>query len=239
MRKLFVVFGLFFLFLFPSYAFADYPNYQGYVNDFAKVLSSEFVDRLNTKLLAFDKQTSNQIAVVTVGTTSPETIEDYSIHLAEKWKVGQKGKDNGIIMLFAMRDRTMRIEVGRGLEGDIADVQTKHIQTDIIVPEFKKGNYEVGIDKGVNTVIATISHTATLSATPTSAVSKIPDIAVFIFVIILITILFIAISPWTPLGGFGTWGPTVFWGPGRKSDDDGFGGFGGGGFSGGGSSSNW
>ena len=107
------LFTLLFFFLFAIPAFAAYPNYSGYVNDFARVLSDGFIQQLETKLTAFDQKTTNQIVVVTVDTVQPETIEEYAIHLADKWKPGQKGKDNGIIMLFAMRDREMRIEVGR------------------------------------------------------------------------------------------------------------------------------
>src|SRR5436190_2122963 len=125
MKKLFVLLFFFFFLFSASVAHADYPTYKGYVNDFAHVLSPTGVKDLETKLKDFDKQTTNQIAVVTVQTTEPETIEQYSIHLAEKWKVGQKGKDNGVIMLFAMQDRKMRIEVGRGLEGDLTDIQSK------------------------------------------------------------------------------------------------------------------
>lgn len=241
MNKIVVLFGLLFFLFPPAFVFADYPNYQGYVNDFAGVLSKPFMGQLTAKLQQFDKQTTNQIAVVTVKTTAPDTIEDYSIHLADKWKVGQKGKDNGIIMLFSMQDRRMRIEVGRGLEGDLTDIQTKHIETDVIAPEFKKGNYETGIDNGVNIVIATITHTATLSTTPVVVTGQTSDFGVIavVVLILIIFIIFIAISPWTKLGGSGVWGTPVLWGSGTKSGDDGFGGFGGGSFSGGGSSSSW
>src|SRR5437763_1057280 len=133
MKKLLAFF--LFLTIFITPVFADYPNYSGYVNDFAHILSDQFIQQLDNKLAAFDKKTTDQIAVVTIQTTKSETIEEYSIHLADKWKPGQKGKDNGVIMLFAMQDRQMRIEVGRGLEGDLTDIQARHILDTIIRPE--------------------------------------------------------------------------------------------------------
>src|SRR5438477_290242 len=121
-----ILFGTVLFLFFALPVFADYPSYQGYVNDFAHILGTVETQHLASLLSAFDQKTSDQIAVVTVQTTQPETIEEYSIHLADKWKPGQKGKDNGIIMLFAMQDRQMRIEVGRGLEGNLTDIQAKH-----------------------------------------------------------------------------------------------------------------
>jgi len=239
MRRLLIGILFFLLLAFP--AFAAYPGYSGYVNDFAHVLSDQFVQQLENKLAAFDKKTTDQIAVVTVDTVQPETIEEYTIHLADKWKPGQKGKDNGIIMLFAMQDRQMRIEVGRGLEGDLTDLQSKHILDTVIRPEFRAGNYERGIDKGVNAVLTAIdpSFTATASA---SSIAPTQDNAIgdiiFFIIFFIIVFFFIAFSPFTPLGGYGVWGIPTVWGSGKNSSD-GFGGFGGGGFSGGGGSSKW
>src|SRR5579859_1209880 len=215
-RKVLFLFSVFFaLFLFRHPVFAaSYPQYVGYVNDFAHVLSPNATVSLNAKLGSLDQKTTDQVAVVTVNTTQPETIEDYSIHLADQWKVGQKGKDNGVIMLFAMKDHRMRIEVGRGLEGDLTDIQSKHIQTDIITPEFKQGHYEAGITKGVDAVIAAITHdasaAASLSTTSTSSVTTaarasagfeelISALYPFIF-FIAIALLFTALSPHTKLG---------------------------------------
>lgn len=248
MKKLLLLLAFFFLaFRGITFAATQYPDYSNYVNDFAKVFSANFVSQLDAKLLSFDQKTTDQIAVVTVDTTGAETIEQYSIALADKWKVGQKGKDNGVIMLFAMKDRKMRIEVGRGLEGDLTDIQAKHIETDIITPSFKSGNYETGVNNGVTAVIATITHDSSLSASlglssQTRATSSGDSTAVVIFIIIFVFVIIfiIAISPLTRLGGKGKWGTTTFWGGGGSDDSGGgFGGFGGGGFSGGGSSSGW
>src|SRR3989344_4912375 len=162
MRKLIVLLVTFLFFLVLSgKSFAKYPTYSGYVNDFGRLLSRQTVKSLESKLSSYNKTTTNQVVVVTVDSTQPESIEEYSIRLADKWKVGQKGKDNGVVMLFAMKDRAMRIEVGRGLEGDLTDLQSKHILDDVIRPYFKEGKYDEGITKGVDAVIATLSHTIT------------------------------------------------------------------------------
>ncbi len=247
--KKFILFFFTFLLIFTGISYATtYPDYSGYVNDFAHVLSAAYVSQLNAKLSEFNHQTTDQIAVVTVTTTQPETIEEYSIHLAEKWKVGQKGKDNGIIMLFAMQDHKMRIEVGRGLEGDLTDIQSKHIQKDVIEPEFKKGNYEQGITNGINSVISTITHgninpntlnQGTRSPSPSAAINILLNYYPFIL-FLLFVVIGIAFSPKTKLGGRGTWGITTFWGDSGSSSNSGnTDSFGSGGFSGGGSSDSW
>ena len=249
-RLLLSFFSLLFFFIIPNSANAtSYPQQMGYVNDFAAVLTPQFASQLDAQLRVFEQKTTDQIAVVTIPTTQPDTIEDYSIHLAEKWKIGQKGKDNGIIMLFVMKDHTMRIEVGRGLEGDLTDIQSKHIQDNYIVPAFKKGNYEQGIQAGVNAVIITITHGSirpnsltTQTSIPQQSSSPYDYLFPYIpFGLFLIFILFgIAHSPYTRLGGRGAWGITTPWGESDGSSSGGGDNTGGGGsFSGGGSTDSW
>ncbi len=234
--------------LFVTHVFGDhYPQYKNYVNDFANVISNDTEKKLNAKLKEYDDKTSNQIAVATITSLEGEEIENYSIHLAEQWAPGTKEKDNGIIMLFAMNDRKMRIEVGQGLEGDVTDIESKHILDDIIRPEFKSENYDAGITKGIDAVILSI-------ATDSAALAQTNDevgftfIAIILIVILLITVLvIIAESPYTPIGGQGDWGITStyhstggsFFSSGNGDSDSDGPSFGGGGFSGGGSSSSW
>ena len=188
--------------IFAVKAFAAYPSYTSFVSDFANVLSEDFEKKLNTKLSNFEDKTSNEIAVVTVDTTEPETIEEYSIHLAENWKPGKIGKDNGVILLFAMNDRTMRIEVGRGLEGELTDVESKHILDDTIRPEFRAGNIDSGVTKGVDAIIIAIStENATISATSNEGGSG--GIIILLIVAGIIIVGGIALSPLTPFGGEG------------------------------------
>lgn len=213
----------------------NYPNYTSYVNDYTNTLSQDFINKQNLKIKAFEAKTTDQIAIAVIETTDGESIEDYSIHLADKWQPGQKGKDNGVLMLFAMKDRTMRIEVGRGLEGDLTDLKSKQILDDVIKPEFKAGKYEVGIEKGIDSVILAISSPSAAIVDPVTESGGGSAAVAIIIIIIIIIIIFIAISPWTPLGGEGSWGISTGWG---SSDSD-SGSFGGGSFSGGGASSRW
>lgn len=129
---------------------AFYPEPTGYVVDSANVLSAETKEAFEKDLTTFDK--TGQIAVVIVKTTNPLDIEQYSIKLAEKWKVGYKGLDNGVIFVIATEDRKLRIEVGRGLEGQFTDIEAKHIIDDVIVPFLKKGDWEGGVKAGIESI---------------------------------------------------------------------------------------
>ncbi|HWY80240.1 MAG TPA: TPM domain-containing protein [Candidatus Sulfotelmatobacter sp.] len=248
-RVVITFFSLCLFFIFPNTAVASsYPNQTGYVNDFASILSPSFANQLDKELQVFEQKTTDQIAVVTIKTIQPDTIENYSIHLAEKWKIGQKGKDNGVIILFAMQDHKMRIEVGRGLEGDLTDIQSKHIQDMYIVPAFKNGHYEQGIQNGVNAVITTVTHgsinphiLSTQTVIPQQSASSYDYLWQYLpFGLVFIFFVFgIAHSPRTKLGGKDTWGVTTFWGESSDSNDGGDNSGGGGSFSGGGSSDSW
>lgn len=244
MKKLII--GLVAFFALATSVFAAYPSYSGFVNDYTNTLSKEEVQKLETKVKEYEAQTTNQIAVALVKTTEPESIEEYSIHLADQWKPGQKGKDNGILMLFAMDDRKMRIEVGRGLEGSLTDLQATRIIDNVMVPEFKNKNYYSGIDKGIDRIIVAVSPDSPIASVSAALIEKNEqsDVAalLIIIVIIVLVVLIIAVSPYTPIGGQGTWGITSIF---ESDGDSGFfssgGGssFGGGSFSGGGGSGSW
>lgn len=201
MKKLIIAIAVFGLLV--GHVFAKMPDYKGFVNDFSDVLSPKEEMQIEQRLTDYEKKTTNEIAVVTVKTTQPDSIEQYSINLADQWKPGKVGKDNGVIMLFAMDDRKMRIEVGRGLEGDLTDIETKHIQDDIIRPEFKSSNYAIGINKGLDAVIADLSPElkATVSASTTTDNGNVIDLIIILVVVGGVVLL--ALSPHTPLGGEG------------------------------------
>jgi uncharacterized protein len=133
------------------------PALTSPVTDLTGTLSAADVQALDAKLRAWQAQTSNQLAVLMVPTTSPESIEDYSIRVAEAWKIGQKGKDNGAIFLVAKDDKRMRIEVGYGFEGVLTDVTSRRIIAENVAPEFSKGNFAGGINAGVDRIIAVTS----------------------------------------------------------------------------------
>ena len=219
MKKLGIIIAILFFLVIAAKAFGAYPDYKGYVNDFANVISPEKEEALQQKLNKEDKETTNQIAVVTIQTTAPEEIEGFSINLAEQWRPGQKGKDNGILMIFAMQDRKMRIEVGRGLEDDLTDIEAKEIEEDIIVPAFKQQKYEQGIEGGVDAVILAI-HTADEAASSSAAISGDSGAgALIIFLIIggLGVLVVLAVSKYTPIGGEGDSNIRGIWVPKKGS----------------------
>lgn len=133
------------------------PELKERITDLSGILSIEEKQELAAKLKAHEEQTTNQIAILIVPTTSPEAIEQYSIRVVEKWKLGKKGKNNGILLLFAMQDRKMRIEVGYGLEGVLPDAKASRIIREVIVPKFKERKFYEGIDSGVNAIIDVLS----------------------------------------------------------------------------------
>jgi uncharacterized protein len=126
-----------------------------YVNDYASVLSAGALQKLNSALENFEKETSSQIVVVIYPKMqSDSSIEDYTVRIAQKWGIGQKTKDNGAILFVFIQNHTMRIEVGYGLEGAIPDITAKRIIEDEIAPQVRSQNYDAGISAGVNALMA-------------------------------------------------------------------------------------
>lgn len=135
------------------FAASEIPPLQARVTDQAEVLDAPTRAALEAKLAAFEQAKGSQIVVLTVNSTQPEDIAQYSIRVVDAWKVGRKGVDDGVLLLFAMQDRTMRIEVGRGLEGVIPDAVAKRVIAEIITPYFQRGEIAGGIDAGVDALI--------------------------------------------------------------------------------------
>lgn len=136
------------------------PEPGGYVNDFAGMLSSQTVDEFEAKLAQYEKETGNEIAVVTVENLQGTTVEDFAVRLFEKWQIGKKGKDNGVLLLVAEDERAMRIEVGYGLEPDLTDAESFQIITNIITPAFKAGDFDKGVSEAVDAIVATLAGEA-------------------------------------------------------------------------------
>ncbi|OGG06031.1 hypothetical protein A2777_00755 [Candidatus Gottesmanbacteria bacterium RIFCSPHIGHO2_01_FULL_40_15] len=153
---LLVILSYIFLQLYPVYA-VNYPSPSGYVNDFAGLYSSGYKIGLEKKLTDFENQTGAEMAVVTVKSLEGESVEDYAVRLYEKWKVGKKEADNGLIILIVKDEREVRIEVGYGLESFITDRRAGDIIRSEIVPEFKSGNFETGTEKAINRIFKYIS----------------------------------------------------------------------------------
>lgn len=152
MQRYFALIGLFLLPVI-SVAFVVPNKPQTYVNDYAKVLSTEEVSALETKIRSFEQNTTNEIAVVILGSLDGDTIENVSQEIFTKWGIGKKDKNNGVLLLVSIAERKTRIHTGYGVEGDLTDIGTSYIQQDIIRPAFQAGNYYVGINGAVDKMI--------------------------------------------------------------------------------------
>lgn len=126
------------------------------VHDDAHVLKSETVDLLEKQLKVYEDSTSNQIAILLVQSLDGDVLEDYSIRVVEKWNLGTKEKDNGVLLLIAVDDHKMRIEVGHGLEGVLTDAQSNRIIRNEIAPNFRREDYDAGVLAGVDGIIKSI-----------------------------------------------------------------------------------
>lgn len=115
------------------------------VHDEAQVLKAETVDHLEKDLEHYEDSTSNQIAVLIIQSLDGEALEDYSMNVVEKWKLGSKKNDNGVLLLIAVNDHKMRIEVGEGLEGALTDAMSNRIIRNEMAPEFRRGDYDAGV----------------------------------------------------------------------------------------------
>jgi len=131
----------------------EIPQYSGYVNDYAEMITPETEERLERTLLAFDQSDSTQIAILTINTLEGNSLEDLSIRIVDAWKIGQKDKDNGVLLFIAKNERKIRIEVGRGLEGVLTDLLSGRIIDQIITPYFKAGEFDQGFEAGVQAII--------------------------------------------------------------------------------------
>lgn len=132
------------------------PKLTARVTDLTGTLGAQQRTALEERLAAFETSKGSQIAVLIVPTTEPEAIEQYSIRVAEQWKVGRQGVDDGVLLLVAMKDRALRFEVGYGLEGALPDAVAKRIIEEYIVPRFKQGDFHGGIDAGVTRIMSVI-----------------------------------------------------------------------------------
>ncbi|MCB1168753.1 MAG: YgcG family protein [Leptospiraceae bacterium] len=132
------------------------PDLEARVMDQAGLLTEPQVQSLTAKLKALEDRKGSQLAILTVPTIGEVPIEDFSIRLAEKWKLGRAGVDDGVILIVSMQPRRIRIEVGYGLEGPIPDARANRIIENIIVPQFKQDNYYQGLDEGADAIIALI-----------------------------------------------------------------------------------
>jgi uncharacterized protein len=142
------------------------PPLKQRVTDLTGTLAPADVQALDAKLAAWEQKTGNQLAVLVVPTTKPEPIEAYSIRVADAWKIGRKGQDNGALLLVAKDDKRMRIEVGYGFEGSLTDATSRRIIAETIAPLFSRNQFAQGISAGVEQIIAVVDKGEPLAARP-------------------------------------------------------------------------
>jgi uncharacterized protein len=156
MRWLGLVAGLLLAAPAPAYAEVAVPPLKAHVTDLTGTLSASQRGDLDSRLSDFERGKGSQIAVLMLLSTTPETIEEYSIRLADAWKIGRARVDDGVILVVAKSDRKLRIEVGRGLEGAIPDAIAKRVIAEVITPHFKANDFYGGIAAGTDALMKLI-----------------------------------------------------------------------------------
>ncbi len=224
----------------------EIPELTGRVVDNASLLSGEGRQRVEDAIIRLEDLTGGQMAVLTVKSLEGQPIEDFSIKVAEKWRIGHKGKDNGAILIVSRDDRKTRLEIGYGWEGFVNDARAGDILRNIS-PYFRSGDFPAGIVSAVNGVRAYVTGKAVPKAEEPPAAQaaqaqESPMSGLFVL-LVMIGLAAIIILPIISKGhghGYGTYGNDGFWGDGGSSGggDSGFSG-GGGGFGGGGASGDW
>ncbi len=237
---LFLLFALIGFLPLRGFAAIPVPALSGRVNDYGAMISEPVRAELEARLQQFETAESTQIVILTIPSLQGEPIENFSIRAAETWKIGQKGSDNGVILVVSRDDRKTRIEVGYGLEGRLTDLLAGRIVQDEISPAFKAGQFDAGFTKGVSSIIAAV-HGEYKAKPQTKGNSK-PSFT--LLTLILLVIYFISQifrghrgGPMAN-GGFGGGFYGGGFGGGSGGGGGGFGG-GGGGFGGGGASGDW
>ena len=169
-----------------SSGLAPIPALKSRVTDETNTLSATDRQSLEAKLADWEQRSGNQLVVLIVPSTKPEPIESYSIRVAEAWKIGRKGQDNGAIFVVAKDDHKMRIEVGYGLEGVLTDVTSHRIIDETVAPLFRQNRFAEGINAGVDRIIAVVGSGAPLPAKAASPRARQPfdfgTLLIFLFV---------------------------------------------------------
>ncbi len=228
------------------------PNPPSLVVDKASVLADYDRDQLERKLVALDNSSSNQVAIIIVKTLNDQPIEDVAVNTFREWGIGDKKTRNGVLILVAVDDHKVRIEVGYGLEGAIPDITASNIIENDIKPAFRKGNYYGGLNQAVDDISKAAVGEYKIQRVRNTGTNFSGGVLIK-FIFILVVVLFLVIRGGTGGGGGGGglgWiAPMLLlnsMGGGRSSGGDwggggggGFGGFGGGGSGGGGASGGW
>jgi len=133
-------------------AAVDVPHLTGRVVDGADLLTPADEERISTRLASLERESGAQVVVLTIPTLDGNPVEDYAIKVAETWKLGRKGVDDGVVFLIAREERALRIEVGYGLESKLPDITSKRILDELVVPRFREGNMAGGVEAGLDAI---------------------------------------------------------------------------------------
>jgi uncharacterized protein len=221
----------------------EVPALSGRVNDYARLLSPEQASALDRKLQAYEQKTGHQFVLLTVDSLEGDPLEDFSIRTVEKWKLGHRKADDGLLLLVVKRDRKVRIEVGYGLEGNVTDAASSRVIRHVIVPAFRAGDYGGGIERALDALMRVDSGQAPTGADGSAppgerAAPRVPGFSIlFLLLPFLLIVWLLRSGGGGGFGGrrYGGWGGYGGYGGGLGgSFRGGGGGFGGGGFSGGG-----
>ena len=229
---------------FSSLSAARYPKPQGHLSDMAGVLSQEARNKIEALATELESKTSAELAVVSIDHLENETIEGLAVDIFKEWGVGKKGKDNGVLIVAAIKDRKVRIEVGYGLEGILPDGKTGMILDSYLLPYFKQGNFSEGFYAASAAVALVIAKDAKVElsqnpAMPPRARKNRSQSGLLLFFIVIIVLRAIsATQNRNKYGGKGRYYGGGL-GGGGGFGGGGFGGFGGGMSGGGGSSRGW
>lgn len=244
------IFSMLFVFIFNQTLPAlDVPRLQKRVNDLAGILSPGQETTLENLLIDTEQRTSSQVVLLTIQSLEGESLEDYSLRVAEQNKIGQKEFDNGVLVLVAMAERKIRIESGYGLESIVTDLKSGYIIRKLIAPQFKKGQYYNGIASGLEAVTGLITKDFQITPEQLKRFQKdqrkgkgrhLP-----VSIIVLIILIIISSIKNRSRPGYRRGSGMIFWGGGfgggSSGGGGGFSGFSGGGgsFGGGGASGGW
>jgi uncharacterized protein len=232
-----LVFALSFLFPSVAWAFNPPPLLGGHIVDLTGTLDASRIDALNRQMEDVNQGSTVEIAVLVLPSLNGEPIEDVAYTTAKNaWKLGKAGKDNGVLLVISTGDRRVRIEVGKGLEGRLTDLQSNDIIHERIGPELKQGHLFEGVQKGVTAITeAAAGHYTVVQHDPgRSGAAQTGSSGVFVLILVIVVIVFV-ISRFRGGGGGGGFGGGGFYGGGGGGGGwSGGGGGGGGGFSGGG-----
>ena len=170
----------------------EVPFLSGRVVDEAGLLSAAVRQRIDGELAALERETGDQVAVLILESLGGEPLEDYSVRVAQTWKLGQKGKDNGILLLISRDDRKLRIEVGYGLEGTMTDLRSNEVIDQVIRPRFQQGDFDGGVEQGVDAIVKVLrgQPLPARPAAPTIGMMPIGMRIIFAFVFLLVIGIF-------------------------------------------------